>query len=471
MKKNLLTCSLILSMLMAQVAFATPSFSDVDETTVYSDSITWMAENGVIQGYQDGSFGPDQCVNRAELLKMLYLSSEKNVEAVNPADNNIFSDTSSPDAWYFPYVSQALADETVEGYEDGTFKPGQCVNRAEAIKMAILEFNNGAIPSYVEENMGFAIDSSKWYAEYLYPAIFNQLVGLEHVTLAGADVGDFHPGDSMSRKEVAEMLYRMKTVKDNMLDLYITSYTPSALNFYISPSSGASFLMPKGFEVVYDNYYYTGSYTNDYPTLQIVDAEENRTLINMKMASCEDPTMPCYELNENYTLKAEANSEIANSLLLTFREPNWETYVNNHINADYNLKFAYPTTWEIADEQEIIEDTEYPNQVLISLQLKEDPTVTMSINNPPREIGYCHEGCEIDESGIDKEIPGLTLVKAILVHYNTTSRSSALNQYHISEDQWNSAIEIWYSSSAGQTFDEYLPDFNFVLDSIELTAK
>ena len=239
MTKKLLTCSLILSMLVAQVALATPSFSDVNETTVYDDSITWMAENGVIQGYPDGTFGPDQCVNRAELLKMLYLTAEKDIDTAN-TDNNIFSDTSI-DEWYFPYVSQAVADGTVEGYEDGTFKPGQCVNRAEAIKMAILEFNDGEIPSYIEENMGFAIDSSQWYAEYLYPAIFNSLVGLEHVTPAGTDISDFHPGESMTRKEVAEMLYRMKTVKDNELDFYTENYTPNNIGTFVYHNSEYKF--------------------------------------------------------------------------------------------------------------------------------------------------------------------------------------------------------------------------------------
>ena len=72
MKKLILIPGLILTLLLGQVASA--AFSDVNEGTDYISSITWMSENGVIQGYPDGTFKPDQCVNRAEFLKMMYLT-------------------------------------------------------------------------------------------------------------------------------------------------------------------------------------------------------------------------------------------------------------------------------------------------------------------------------------------------------------------------------------------------------------
>jgi hypothetical protein len=41
-----------------------------------------------------------------------------------------FKDTEAGQ-WYIPYVNTAKEEGTVNGYPDDTFKPGQCVNRAE----------------------------------------------------------------------------------------------------------------------------------------------------------------------------------------------------------------------------------------------------------------------------------------------------------------------------------------------------
>ncbi|MFC1810699.1 S-layer homology domain-containing protein [Patescibacteria group bacterium] len=348
MKKLILIPGLILTLLMSQVANA--AFSDVDQTTDYETAITWMSDNGVIQGYPDGTFKPDQCVNRAEFLKMLYLTSKKDVESINPVQNNIFSDTST-DEWYWPYVSQAIEDATVEGYPDGTFKPAQCVNRVEAIKMAVLEFNDGDYLEYEELLLwGFEdVDRSAWYGPYAEFAFSKELVGLEHAEITSVESGKFFPGDSMSRKEVAEMLYRMKTLKDNSLDVYDELQKPNPLNFYVSPTSGVSFMMTDGWEVTSDLYYETESYTADYPTIMIQNSETEELLgINVKMMQCHGPlAVACYELAEGYTLGASGEQDISteaqflvNRMLLTFRVPANEV----------DLCTAAPTTTDIGSE-------------------------------------------------------------------------------------------------------------------------
>jgi hypothetical protein len=61
-----ISLAVLLLMLTGQAAHAM-TFSDVTAGTLYSEEIGWLAENGVVQGYGDGSFGPDNCVRRAEL--------------------------------------------------------------------------------------------------------------------------------------------------------------------------------------------------------------------------------------------------------------------------------------------------------------------------------------------------------------------------------------------------------------------
>lgn len=239
--KKIITAFLSLA-IFTTTAFAVSSFTDVNNGTYYKSAIDWMAQNEVINGYPDGSFGPDICVNRVELLKMLFKTLDVNIESY---DANLFSDTPAGQ-WYTQYVIAGRARGTINGYPDGTFKPGQCVNRAEAIKMAILEFNNGEIP----EQWGMfgnpydiaQVTGEPWWMPYFRSAMGASSVGTEHFAKFNADWSglgvdsdfanptyNFGPGESMTRKEVAEMLYRMKAMQDNNMEYYDGEIIPDNL--------------------------------------------------------------------------------------------------------------------------------------------------------------------------------------------------------------------------------------------------
>ena len=53
----------------------TTAFSDVKEGNSHYVAIEYLRTNGIIQGYEDGTFKPEQTVNRAEAVKMLALAS------------------------------------------------------------------------------------------------------------------------------------------------------------------------------------------------------------------------------------------------------------------------------------------------------------------------------------------------------------------------------------------------------------
>ncbi len=224
------------SLLLLSTALAT--FKDVKNTTDYQTAINSMVDLGVINGYPDGSFQPDKCVNRVEFLKMLFLANQTNQTKQSSASNSnkqtlvsIFPDTQDGQ-WYSPYLFTALMRNIVAGYPDGFFRPENCVNRAEAVKMAILEFNNGQIPNYEEGLWSFSdIDKSQWYAKYMVPALFNNLVGTRHAQTTSVSSADYLPAGPMTRGEVAEMLFRMKTVKDKGLTAYSAQAFANELAF------------------------------------------------------------------------------------------------------------------------------------------------------------------------------------------------------------------------------------------------
>jgi S-layer homology domain len=249
-----LTAVLAMSTMTATATIATATespinpFVDVYASTDYNGSIIWMSDNEVIEGYGNGVFGPDNCVTRSELLKMIFEMKEID-ETLSTAE--LFSDTPEGQ-WYTPYVRTARQRNTVQGYEDGTFRPGACVNRAEAIKIAMLEFTDLDQAENIEiTNSDFYYTSKNyidipidaWYNDYFNQAINTNTVGTKHIVYNYSDYEDyvygdtdyenvgynFFPGDSMSRKEVAEMLFRLKAIADLTADRYAETIMPNEI--------------------------------------------------------------------------------------------------------------------------------------------------------------------------------------------------------------------------------------------------
>jgi len=317
----------------------------VTDSTNYRDSILWMADNGVIQGNPDGTFLPDKCVNRAEMLKMAYLASETPLYAEEGTAgsnyyDNFFSDTDK-DAWYWPFVNTGLRDEVIQGYDDGTFKPAKCVNRVEALKMILLTFD---VDLNIPDMGGPAFTDvayNKWYSEYFLSGLYRNVIPLEHEgvdyenEVYGAPGRLYYPADGMSRKEVAELIYRTKTVNDNDIVSYSDDSTPNNLNFYVSPSSGVSFMMPAEWTVTSDSYYETaGGAVADYPTIEIETPIGDPVVINQRMMDCGTGEFQakCYDLAEGYTVGtfSESLDAIRGMKLMqtTFRDP----YANTDIS-------------------------------------------------------------------------------------------------------------------------------------------
>ena len=95
--------------------------------------IKTLYSKGIIGGYSNGNFGPDDPVTRAQILKMALLAFNHTVTA----GTSDFSDVLT-DAWYIDYVTYAKSQSIVDGYSDGNFKPDNYVDRAGAIKIILL---------------------------------------------------------------------------------------------------------------------------------------------------------------------------------------------------------------------------------------------------------------------------------------------------------------------------------------------
>jgi len=84
---------------------------------------------GLIKGYPDGSFRPNEPISRGEAMKMIVLAAE--LPPLDGEPQQMFSDVSLTDK-YAPFVERAVFDRLIDGYSDGTFRPLAPLLRGEA---------------------------------------------------------------------------------------------------------------------------------------------------------------------------------------------------------------------------------------------------------------------------------------------------------------------------------------------------
>ena len=117
----------------------TSNFSDVAADYAHNEAITALVDQGIINGYTDGTFKPENTITRAEFSKILAVASAPRGYNFS-ATTTTFPDIANMDAehgWAVPYIAYAVSTKAINGYTDGTFKPGNPVTYAEAIKMIV----------------------------------------------------------------------------------------------------------------------------------------------------------------------------------------------------------------------------------------------------------------------------------------------------------------------------------------------
>ncbi len=173
-------------------------FADVESNYTYADAISYLKENEIVVGYDDGSFKPDGTLNRAEAVKILLKGND--IEA-GPGS------TSFPDvpasAWFADFVVTAADKKIVKGYGDGSFKPGNTITRAEFLKVAILTagFEPGEITSEPYQD----VNLDAWYAPYFGFAKTHSLLRLKKG-------GFIAPNIPITRAEAADVMYRLSKI-------------------------------------------------------------------------------------------------------------------------------------------------------------------------------------------------------------------------------------------------------------------
>jgi S-layer homology domain len=254
MKKTILLAA-ILSLFAASTAFA--AFSDVPSSHPNYDAIDYVQTQGVVDGYPDGTFKPDQEINRAEFTKIIMNSRYSN----NEIDTCTWATINFPevpkDSWYAPFVCLAVDYIIIDGYPDGTFKPENKINFAEAAKIIVNANSFDVNP-----------EADPWYEPYV--------TVLEYRNASPSSIQ--HLAANITRGEMAEMMYRLEMeitnkpstffalsgVEERINDVVdTTDVIPTASEWELYEDElGFYFEYPSGYDVLYspeDLKYYISS--------------------------------------------------------------------------------------------------------------------------------------------------------------------------------------------------------------------
>ncbi len=205
-----LLCGTVLSAFPASALAQAQSFSDVAPSHPAFEAIEYLKEKGYLEGYADGTFKPDQAVNRAEATKIIVAPLLK-TEELAAFKTTVYADIPA-DAWYVPYVEAARQKlGIIDGPPKSTaFNGTRAVNKAEFLK--ILQLANGEHPedAYGEILSPIALDVQN-PAEWLYP--YMRFGIASSMIMVGQD-GNMNPGMQLKRGDIANLLYRYLMYKE-----------------------------------------------------------------------------------------------------------------------------------------------------------------------------------------------------------------------------------------------------------------
>lgn len=149
---------------------------------------------GVISGYSDGYFRPNNAIRRAEFSKLVVLAYGFSI--TTPTSPS-FSDV-PPSYWAYNFIETLHARSIISGYADGTFQPSALITRAQIVKIVVLASGTaqytGLFTDYPD------VPPSYWAYQFIKTASHLRWVG-------GYEDGNFRPNNNASRAELAKTLY------------------------------------------------------------------------------------------------------------------------------------------------------------------------------------------------------------------------------------------------------------------------
>ncbi|MEJ8554016.1 S-layer homology domain-containing protein, partial [Tepidibacter sp. Z1-5] len=190
---TMITTSMIVSSMGMSFATNFEQLSDVDNHWA-ANQIKSLVNKGVVSGYSDGTFKPDNYITRAEFISLI--NKAFNLKLVYDVN---YKDASSKD-WFYEDLRKAKG--YISGYEDNTIRPNNKITRQEvAVIMAKVlnkQYDNKA---YVCDNFKDSNKIADWSKKSIGALVDSK-------NMSGYPDGTFGPEKYITRAEAVTVIYK-----------------------------------------------------------------------------------------------------------------------------------------------------------------------------------------------------------------------------------------------------------------------
>lgn len=173
-------------------------FSDVQPADYFYQAVSVLFRRGIISGYEDNTFRPNNSTTRGQLCKIVVLARGW---AIDTTGDPLFTDVpiGSP---FYSFVQTAFSHNIISGYSNATFHPGDNVTRAQLTKIVVLAMGWQIDPG-VRTQFRDVPPTDPFYG-FIQTAYNHQII-------SGYDCGtgclEFQPGNDASRGQICKIVY------------------------------------------------------------------------------------------------------------------------------------------------------------------------------------------------------------------------------------------------------------------------
>lgn len=163
------------------------NFNDVSKNEWYSDYIGYLSKYGIIKGYSDNTFRPNDNVTRAEFVAMTVRFNALFNEIKKGSYTVKYTDVAS-NYWAYSDIAYAKNVGWLNGYADGSFKGDNAITRAEVVTVVNRATGRKADEGYITKNVSVLNkftdirNNSMWYYADVMEAANTHLANLANQT-------------------------------------------------------------------------------------------------------------------------------------------------------------------------------------------------------------------------------------------------------------------------------------------------
>jgi len=203
----LLTVLLLCTVMTLSVSAA---FNDVTDAET-ARALEILESFGIVSGYPDGGYHPDEVLSRAQFCKFAVLLLELEDQLLSASQRTLFSDVTS-EHWAAAYVNLAYNRSLIQGYGNGLFGPDDSLTYEQAVTIClrILGYENSDIGTYYPD------DQLRFADKLGLTASLNRKAG-----------------ETLTRGEAARLLYSLLSCSTKKGEMYVSTLADRTVNSVI----------------------------------------------------------------------------------------------------------------------------------------------------------------------------------------------------------------------------------------------